>query len=188
LGDGDVQRPAIGKGDAPHGAEDGVLEADLQLRPDVLPPAAETAAGPGPGAGHAAEHAEQVVQIDALEARAEARPAGRAAAPPAGEAAKLLAAVRVDLAAIEFPALLLVPEDVERPGHPLETFLGFRIAGIAVRVQLLGQLAEGLADLVLAGVSGDAKFLVGIARHSSVSLRFQTGLSVKRSEERRVGK
>ena len=63
------------------GAGDGVLQADLQRRAHVLP-----ALGSGRPPAAPAEHAEDLVQIDALEVGSSARPAFAAEAEAAGSA------------------------------------------------------------------------------------------------------
>ena len=68
--------------------------------------------------------------------------------PAAGVAAHGLAPVGVDLAAVELLALLLVAEDVEGGADALEPLLGGLVAGVLVGMELLGELAERLADLV----------------------------------------
>src|SRR5690606_562866 len=79
--------------------------------------------------------------------------------------AELLAAVRINLAAIILGALLGVAQQVEGGRDALEALLRDLVARILVRVQFLGQLAERLLDLVRARASGNAQFLVGIASH-----------------------
>ncbi len=120
----------------------------------------------------AAEHlAQDVVEIHALELGAMG-PVAEAAGPRPGltgeaaapEAAHGLAAIRVDLAAVELLALLLVAQDVEGGADPLEPLLGLLVARVLIGVQLLGELAERLADLVGARTTGNAQLLIWILR------------------------
>ncbi len=69
-------------------------------------------------------------------------------------------------------AALGVAEDLVGLGGLLELLLGPRIVRVDVGVQLARQLAEGLLDLGLVGVAGDAEDLVGVsgtgARHGQL--------------------
>jgi hypothetical protein len=85
------------------------------------------------------------------------------------KAAEGLAPVGVDLAGVELPALLGVAQDVEGGADLLEALLGGGIAGIGVGMVLLGELAEGLPDIVGPGAAGNAEHLVGISRHGVTS-------------------
>ena len=64
--------------------------------------------------------------------------------------------------------LVRVGEEFEGLGDVLETLFRGRIARIGIRVQFLGQLAIGLADLVSGRRLGNTKRLVGIVhtRHA----------------------
>ena len=98
--------------------------------------------------------------------------AKRIAAPLLAIGARIKAAriaIGVNLAGIEFGALVLVAQHVIGRGQFLETLLGFLVAGMGVGMVLLGQAAEGLFDLGLRGALGHAQSLVGIAH--SVSCR-----------------
>ena len=59
-----------------------------------------------------------------------------------------LLAAGVDLAEIETAALVRVAQDVIGRGDLLELLLGGLIAGIEVRMQLLGELAVSLGDVL----------------------------------------
>jgi hypothetical protein len=74
----------------------------------------------------------------------------------------------VAVAVVRRPALG-VGEDLVGLGRLLELLLGVGVVLVDVRVQLPGQPAERLLDLLLVGVAGDAEDLVGVswpgARH-----------------------
>src|SRR5690606_5501494 len=131
-------------------AAERLLEGDRQVGAGVGAPH-------GPGAAAApsreqvaepAETAEEVAQVldaDLLATEpAEAAEAAGAAAPESGgdEAAHLVVLL----------ALLGVGEDRVRLRDFLETLFGFRVAGVGVGVELLGELAIGALDLLLGGV------------------------------------
>ena len=59
---------------------------------------------------------------------------------------RMLLPAGIDLAPIVLGALILVVEDRISVGDLLELFLGLRVAGIEVRMQLLGELAVGLGN------------------------------------------
>ncbi len=179
LGDVHVDDAAVREADPLLGAPNGVLQVDVELgahirAPLVLLEATEAAAEPAPAAAALlaapAEHlAQDVVEVDplelgagALEAIAEA--AWTASGMTAAEAAHGLAPVRVDLAAVELLALLIVTKDVEGCADPLEPLLGLAVARVLVGVQLLGELAEGLADLLGGRAAGHAQLLIWILR------------------------
>jgi hypothetical protein len=164
-------------------ALDGFLEVDLQAGAHVgaaLGEAAEAALASGAAAAGPAEHlAQDVAQVDALEALAAgpARPAAEAAAGrrtpgaalsagkwAAGEAAHGLAPVGVDLSGVELLLLGRVAQDVEGARDLLEALLGRLVVRVGVGVIGLGELAERLADLVRARRAGDAQDLIGVAR------------------------
>ena len=126
---------------------------------------------PRAASAEASEDVEDVVEVRALESAAEPAGTARATALTAAsaETAKLLAAVRIDLAAVKFCPLLGVAQQVEGRTDTLEPLFGGRIAGVLVGVQFLGQLVERLAHLRLARRAPYAQFLIGIARHAPPS-------------------
>ncbi len=177
LGDGDVQRASVREGDAPLAALHRLFDAELDFGAHVAAAlrlaAAEAEAGAAPAAAQdlrqdVAEFAAFEVPLEAAVALPAALEAARERAPGAerafarAEAAHGLAPVRIDLAGVVLLALVLVAEDVERGRHLLEALLGRLVAGVLVRVQLLGQLAERLADLVGAGAPRHAEFLIKV--------------------------
>ena len=104
--------------------------------------------------------------------RGAAQPAARGAARtkrPAAETGMLLPAVCVHLAAIELLALVLVAEDVERRGDAFELLFRGRVVLVRIGVVLLGQLAEGLADVIRRGRPGHPEFKIRIARQEPLA-------------------
>src|SRR6185312_13133866 len=81
---------------------------------------------------------------------------------------RTLRAGRVDLAAIEAPTLLGIAQQVVGGGNLLELVFRLALARIEVRVMLLGELAIGLADVLVAGVLRDAENLIGVQCHPLV--------------------
>ena len=75
-------------------------------------------------------------------------------------------AVHVDLAPVETGALVGVGQQVVGVGDLREAFTRFGIILIAVGVELLGQLAVGGLDVLLAGSAGHAQNGVGIFCHA----------------------
>ena len=77
---------------------------------------------------------------------------------------RLLRTAGVDFAAVKTRPLLLVAENSVSGGNLLEA--GFRsfVAGMQVRVVLLGETAVRLADFALRRLAGDAQRLVWV-RH-----------------------
>src|SRR5262249_9140595 len=69
----------------------------------------------------------------------------------------------IDLAGVEAPALLGVGQDLVGLGDFLELGLGCLVARIEVRMMLLGELAEGLADLLVRGGPAHPQDGIGIA-------------------------
>src|SRR6202012_5015746 len=124
------------------------------------------------------EHlAQDVAQVDALEALAvpaavgparRGTPGAALSAPAAAEAAEGLAPVGVDGAGVELLLLLGVAQDVEGAGDLLEALLGGLVVRVGVGVVGLGELAERLADLVRARRARDAQDLIGVARQVEV--------------------
>ena len=99
---------------------------------------------------------------------AEAALAARAAKAP-GAAAKAIAggvAVDIDLAPVEPGALVLVGQEVIGAGHFRKALRGLGIVGIAVRVELLRQLAIGGLDVLLARAARYAQDRIGIGHAS----------------------
>ena len=109
----------------------------------------------------AAGVAEQVAHVERLPAAGEAacaeaaREARRGTPPPPPPANR----ARVSSYSL---ALLLVREHPVGLGHRLEAGLGLGVAGVGVRVQLAGELAVRLLDLVLGRAGGDAQLTVEV--------------------------
>ena len=145
-------------------------EVDLQAVACV--PAANTErAARLPAPPHGAEQVgKDVAETEVVAARASpapACPASRRAAAGVGavETAPRLAG-RVDLAAVELLALLGIADDLVGRRHLLEPlFRGGAIGRIEVGVQLLGELAIGAADVVLARGARHAQNQIGIFGH-----------------------
>src|SRR6185437_7931807 len=108
---------------------------------------------------------------EALEMRA-ARPAGARAR--AGMPAEALVsgesrlALGVALAAVERLALVGVAHDLVRRVQLRKVRRGLGIVFVGVRVQLLGELAEGALDLRLARTFGNPQDLIGVAHSSTL--------------------
>ena len=100
----------------------------------------------------AAERAAAEERVEQVGDRAEALEVG-------GVAAAAQAVVPV---AVVGGAAILVAEDLVGLGGLLELLLGVGVVLVDVGVQLAGELAEGLLDLGLVGVAGDAEDLVGV--------------------------
>jgi hypothetical protein len=83
---------------------------------------------------------------------------------------RLLCAGCVDFALVVAFALFGVLEELIGRGEFLEPLLGIGVAGVEIRMQLLGELAVGLADLGLRCVLGDAEGLVWIVAHDFAPL------------------
>src|SRR5699024_6512480 len=121
--------------------------------------------------------AEKVAQVEVGTAETPgAEPAG--AGPPGGEpsaaarAESAAGAARAEAARVEdaacfvvLLALVRVPEDRVRLADPLEALLGLGVVGVGVRVQLAGELAVRLLDLVSTGGGRDAQIGVEISLH-----------------------
>ena len=132
-------------------ARERVVERDPDARLEVGAALGRGRAGTLAATEERAEVAEQVGQVaevDVLVARA-ARPE-----PLPRRACRAVAVVRLPL--------LLVGEDVVRGLHVLEPLLGRRVVRVPVRVQLAGELAVRLLDLVVGRRLLDAEHLVGI--------------------------
>jgi hypothetical protein len=88
------------------------------------------------------------------------RIAFEAAALPGVEAARI--SLLVDLAAIEFRALVLVAKDIVGAADLLELFRGGFVAAMFVGMVLLGERAKGFLDLGLARFFGNTQYAVRI--------------------------
>ena len=136
-------------------AEGGLLEGQLQLGQHIFAPAG----GVLPGALTAAaaeELSEDVPQVPEIPKAAEA-PAVTAAA--GGEVGVYSGKAEL----VVLGLLVRVGEDLVGLADLLELFLGFLIAGVAVRMVLHRTLAVGLFDILGAGVLADAQHLIVIA-------------------------
>ena len=124
-------------------AEHGLLEREPLLHPDVL--AARRAAT---AAGSAAEELGE----DVLEVREDVRALEAGGALEAGVPELVVPS-----------ALLPVREDLIGLGRLLEASLGRGVSGVAIRMELQGRLAVGLADVVGGGVARNAEDFVVVA-------------------------
>ena len=77
-----------------------------------------------------------------------------------------LGTARVDLAPVEAGALLGIGKDLVRGRQLLEALLGGLVARVQVRMAGLGELAIGLADLLLRRLALQPQHLVGVAHAS----------------------
>ncbi len=115
-----------------------------------------------------AAHAEAELPEDILHIRpaGSARTAAEAAAWAATHALEPLEArlaFRIDLAAVELPALILVAEDFIRLIELGKAFLRLGVLGVAVGVKLLGALAEGLFHGLFIRAFRHAENVIGAA-------------------------
>jgi hypothetical protein len=97
------------------------------------------------------------------------------AAPARRKTLEAVLAFRIDLAAIELAALVLVAHDLIGGVQLGEFILRLRVLLVAVGVMLLGEAAKRLLDLRLAGGAAHAQDLVGIA-HLRASRAASCGL------------
>ena len=116
-------------------------------------------------------------------------PPGNPPAPPGnppGKPPRPAAAGEQGAGLVVLAPLLLVREHPVGLGHRLEAGLGLRVAGVGVRVQLAGELAVRLLDLVLGRAGGDAQLTVEVLLdpvalgHSASLLSLRPGQSVGR--------
>jgi hypothetical protein len=153
---GSRARDTQGRGDPGHG----VLERQVEVGLEIASPlrAAPTAGATRPAERLAAaeEVAEQVVEVEAGVERGAARTEAAAAPAEAGErpGGHHLADAVVLL------ALLGVRQHRVGLADLLEALLGLRVVGTGVGVQLAGQLAVRLGDLLRAGALVDTEDLV----------------------------
>src|SRR5690606_16680898 len=97
-------------------------------------------------------------------------------------------AVGADRAGIELGALFLVAQNVIGPGNLLEPLLSGGIARMLVGMMLLGQRAERLLDVRLAGVLGNAEGFVRIVHGSILPLsQYRRGSGCCQSGLGRIG-
>lgn len=87
---------------------------------------------------------------------------GAAALAAGTEAARPRLAGGIDLAAVELCAFVGIADDAIGRRDFLEAFGRLVVAGIAVGMQFLGQLAIGLAHVFLGGAPGHTQHLVGV--------------------------
>ena len=131
-----------------------------------------------PRASETSTSTADVAALDPAAAAAAERRAERVAAEErvedVGERAEAVRLRRVaarveplEAVAVVGRAALGVGEDLVRLGGLLELLLGLRVVAVHVRVQLAREPPEGLLDLGLVGVAGDAEHLVRVAPHSS---------------------
>src|SRR5690349_10920038 len=93
-----------------------------------------------------------------------------------------LRAALIDFAPIVAGSLVRVREQIVSGGDRFETSLRLRLPRVEIRVELLGELAVGLADLVGTGVRLDAEHLIGrLRRHSGLTLPQALALGGSRS-------
>src|SRR5690606_18533282 len=91
----------------------------------------------------------------------------------------------VNLASVVAPALHLVGQEVIGGAHLLEAVGHVGLAGIEVRVKLLGQLAVRRLDFLFGGRLGDAQNLVWILHHATIQYRL--GIGCEKSEGQAPG-
>src|SRR6185312_14752138 len=129
-------------------AGEGLLERDLEI---VAKIGAAALAGAAPLSHEIAEHLVEDVGEAGAEIELEA----------AGPSAATAAAFEGGMAEpVVGRALLVVAQHVVSFVDCLESLLGFRVAGIAIRMILHRQLAEGLLQIFLTGVAGHPELLV----------------------------
>ena len=87
-----------------------------------------------------------------------------------------LGAGGVDLAPVVAAALVGVAQNVECRLGTLEAVLGRLVAGVQVRVQLLGELASRLADIVRRGVALHAEHAVQVVVSHAPLRKWKAGL------------
>ena len=143
------------------------LERDRRDRGDVLAARRKSSAARGAAAGPASKQLREDIVLEAAGAKIAAVEVEAASgASPTGaktlELRRARLAFRVNLAAVEFPALLFVAEDLVSSAHLGEALLrlGFRTL---VRMIFLGQLAKSRLYFRGAGRFRHAEHLVGIA-------------------------
>src|SRR5262249_39171963 len=148
---GQIERAAIGKRDAFFGAVDRFEEADLEPILRILPPHGEAltaATCPSPSAEQIAEQVGEAAEI--LVARSRAVTGAILAAGIFAVIALLLTllAARVDLAEIVAAPLLGIAEDVVSRCDLFELVFRRLVPGVKIRVELLGELAVCLGDVL----------------------------------------
>ena len=151
-GDGHVERAAVGKRDALLGAVHRLEEIDLEPILRILPAHGEAltagAARPASPAEQIAEQIGEAAEILVARGRAIARAVLAAGIFAVVALLRPLLPACVDLAGVVAPALLGIAENVVGGGDLLELLLGRLVPGIEVGVQLLGELAVGLDDVL----------------------------------------
>ncbi len=148
------------------GAVDGIEEVELQPIAGVLPAHAQIAP-----VSTAKNLRQDVVGRGHI---GKAVGAGIAVPCPAGviavEAARRpLGTGGIDLALVVARALLGVADQIVGGRDILELLLRRLVAGVEIGMQLLGERAVGLADVLGGGILGDTQDLVGIGTHSPIS-------------------
>ena len=170
---GDIERAPVGQGNACLGAIHTVEEFNLEAVLRVLPaqgvaPPAGTPARASPLAEQIAEEIAEGADILVARGRAIARALLAAGIFAVVALLRRLLAGGVDLAAVVAAALLLVAEDAIGRRDLLELLLGRLVAGVEVRMQLLGELAIGLGDVLGLGGLGDADYGIEVFCHRSI--------------------
>ena len=129
--------------------------------------AAATAAAPASEQAleNVAEIAAVGAEIEPAGAAAESTAAARSPAPGTEAERRGRIAVRVDLAAIELGALVLVVQQVIGGRHLAEALRRLRIVLVAIRVQLLRELAIRFLDVGLARSASDVQHGIWIGSH-----------------------
>src|ERR1700726_4455154 len=131
-------------------------------KPLARPAAAAGTTARAAGTAAAPEHLEQIVEIaDIHLAFGLVLPALRPFGVRPVRIARPLGTALVDLAAIVARPLLRIRQQFVSRGYRLEARLGGRLAGVQIGVELLGELAVRLADLVGAGGRLNAEHLIG---------------------------
>ena len=162
CGNRHIQGSPLRQGDRPGRAIDRVEKFDLKL-------VVQVGARPPPRlfGGAAQKLGEHVVALReiAVSAVTLVGMAGfaRVVAIVAGVRRRLLRSRGVDLAGVEPSPLVRIREQIVGGGDLLELLLRPLVAGVEVRVKLLGELPVGLADIVGSRGLGDAKNLVRVS-------------------------
>ena len=156
----EIELPALGHGDALAGAEHCFHEVHVQGVAHILAAQAE------PGAWTARSSLAEQVREDIAES--ELGPTRTATPGPSVLVGAAGLARGIDLAAVIGLLARWIAQDLVGRAHALESFVRADVAGIEVRMQLLGQLAVCAADLVFRRRPCQTKYGVGVFGHVAV--------------------